>query len=218
EGQLTEEWVSCNLESKCRQWLFVGRLTGQDLLRILNVSAIGLAEIQWGRQEVNDCVEQWLDALVLVGGATVNRVDLRVNNHLTDSCLDLSDAELFATEVLLHELFVGLCNGLEKLLTVLSCAVCELCWDLLNGSFGTNWGNSTPGQCLHFKKVDDAVEVVLSTDWELHNQWLCTQAVLDGANGEVEVSTELVHLVHEADTWNVVLGSLTPNLLGLWLN
>src|SRR5699024_4130070 len=57
-----------------------------------------------------------------------------------------------------------------------------------------------------------------SSDWQLHNQWLCAQAVNDGADGVVEVCARLVLLGNEAVPWNVVLRSLTPNLLGLWLN
>ena len=71
---------------------------------------------------------------------------------------------------------------------------------------------------LHLDQVDDAVEVVLSADGQLENERLRAQAVDDGLDCEVEVRAHLVHLVDEADARNVVLGSLTPNLLGLRLD
>ena len=52
----------------------------------------------------------------------------------------------------------------------------------------------------------------------LENQRLCAKALLDGLYGEVEVGTKLVHLVDKANSWNVVLVSLTPYGLGLRLN
>src|SRR5699024_6573098 len=192
------------------QWLIVGRLTGQGDLWVLHVDALDLTGVQWGREVVDDSVEQRLDTLVLVGGATEHGVDLGVDNHLADGALDLSDGEFLATEVLLHELFIRLSNGLDKLLAVLLRTLEQIRWDLLDGCVGTDRGDSTPGESLHLKKVDDAIEGILGTDRQLHDQWLGTEAVLDGAHGEVEVSTQLVHLVDKADTWDVVLGGLTP--------
>ena len=70
----------------------------------------------------------------------------------------------------------------------------------------------------HFEQVNNTEEVALSADGELNNQRTCAQAVDDGLNGEVEVSTHLVHLVDEADTGDIVLVSLAPNGLRLGLN
>src|SRR5699024_1063568 len=86
------------------------------------------------------------------------------------------------------------------------------------GCLGTDGNLAWPHKSLHLEQVNNAVEVIFSADRQLHNQWLCAQAVNDGVHGVVEVRAHLVHLVDEADTWNVVLRSLTPNLLGLWLH
>src|SRR5699024_5026104 len=155
EGQLAEERVCCDLEGQCGQWLIVGRLTGQGDLWVLHVDALDLTGVQWGREVVDDSVEQRLDTLVLVGGATEQGVDLGVDNHLADSALDLSDGQFLATEVLLHELFIRLSNGLDKLLAVLLRTLEQIRWDLLDGCVGTDRGDSTPGESLHLKKVDD---------------------------------------------------------------
>ena len=218
EDQLTKEWVCSKLEGQAGEWGVNGRLTNQFLVLIADCVAVNLAHVQWVRQEVNDCVEQWLDALVAVRGTTVNRVDLRVDDHLADSSLELRDGDFFASEVLLHEFFIGLSNRLDELLAVLISAVNEIRRDLCLGCLGTDSNLARPHESLHFQQVNNAVEVIFSADWKLHYQWLCAQAVNNGADGVVEVCTHLVHLVDEADTWNVVLSSLTPNLLGLWLN
>src|SRR5690606_16948877 len=67
-------------------------------------------------------------------------------------------------------------------------------------------------------QVNDTDEFMLGADRQLHDQWLSTKALDDGFHGEVEVCTHLVHLVDEADAWNVVLVSLAPYGLGLRLN
>src|SRR5690606_17486260 len=44
------------------------------------------------------------------------------------------------------------------------------------------------------------------------------QTVDDSLHREVEVSTQLIHLVNEADTWNSILIGLTPNSFRLWFH
>ena len=218
EGELAKEWVSSNLECQCGERGLNGRLTGKLLVLVSYLVADNLADVQRAWQEVNHSVKQWLHALVTVGGTAVNRVDLGVDGELTDAGLELVNGQLLAAEVLLHELFVGLSNGLNQLLAVFFRLVLEVLWDFLVGRLSAGLDLATPGDCLHIQQVDNAVEVILSADRQLHNQWLGAQAVDDGLNGEVEVSAQLVHLVNEADTRNVVLSCLTPHLLGLRLN
>ncbi len=65
-------------------------------------------------------------------------------------------------EVLLHELFVGLGNGLEQLLAVLGGLVGEVGGgDLLDGRLGADLDGAAPGDGLHLDQVDDAVEGIL---------------------------------------------------------
>ena len=217
-GELAEERVSGDLERQSREGLVSGGLASDDLVRVVDVVALDLADVERVRQEVDDGVEQGLHALVLVGGAAVDRVDLGVDGHLADRALDLLDGEFLATEELLHELVVGLGDRLEKLLAVLRGLLLQIRRDLLDGGLGADLGLAAPGEGLHLEKVDDAVEVILGADRELHDQRLRTEAVDDGADRVVEVGAELVHLVDEADTRDVVLGGLTPDLLGLRLH
>ena len=75
-----------------------------------------------------------------------------------------------------------------------------------------------PDVGLHADQVDDAGEVVLSADRQLHDERGRTQLGLDGVDGVVEISAELIHLVDEADTRNAVLVGLTPHGLRLRLH
>ena len=132
--------------------------------------------------------------------------------------LDLLDGELLAAEVGLHEVVVGLGDGLDQLLPVLGDHVGHVGRDLLDGVVLALLDLAAPGQRAHLDQVDDSDEVVLRADGQLDRQRLGAEPVLDGPHGEVEVRAELVHLVDEADARDVVLGGLPPDLLGLRLD
>ena len=75
-----------------------------------------------------------------------------------------------------------------------------------------------PDVGLHADQVDDADEVVLSADRQLDDERRRAELLLDGVHRVVEVGTELVHLVDEADARNAVLVGLTPHGFGLRLD
>ena len=221
-GQLTVERVSCNLERQRCEGLVCGCLTGQLLFLVGGVGADDVRNVQRGGQVLNHSVQHGLNTAVLECRTTENGECLAGDNQLTDTSLDLGDGQLALFEVLLHELFASLSNSLNQLSTVLLSLLNQVSRNLLNlvrGAHGhVTLGVAGPDVCLHFEQVDNTEEVALSADGELNNQRACAQAVDDGLNGEVEVSTHLVHLVDEADTGDIVLVSLAPNGLRLGLN
>ncbi len=222
EGQLTEERVRGNLEGEGRERLVCRRLAGEFLLFVAGIVTDHRRDVERVRQEVNNSVKHRLDTAVLEGRTTEDRVELRVDGHLADAGFDLFEGEFFTFEVLLHELFGSLGHSLNELCTVLFGLRLEVRRDFLH-FVGSAHGDVTlsvarPNQGAHFEEVNNTDEVVLSTDGQLHDQRLGTKAGDDGVYGEVEVSAQLVHLVDEADTRNVVLVSLAPNSLGLRLH
>src|SRR5690606_4174117 len=127
--------------------------------------------------------------------ATEHRVNLVVDNELANATLDLFDAELFATEVLLEQCIVSLSNRLNELGAVLFSACLQISRNLLRLVVSAE-GNVTlrvalPDECLHGEQVDNANEVAFRADWQLHYERLRTEAVHDGVYGEVEVGTHL---------------------------
>ena len=71
---------------------------------------------------------------------------------------------------------------------------------------------------LHLDEVDDALEVGLGAPRELQDERVRLQAVHHHVDGALEVRAGAVHLVHEADTRDVVAVGLTPDRLGLRLD
>ncbi len=218
EGQLAEERVRGDLERQSRERLVGTGLAREDLLLVAHRVALDARHVQRGRQVRDDGVEHRLDALVLERRTTDHRVVLAGDRELADRALDLVLGELFTTEVLLQQRLVALGDGLEQLLAVLGGLIDEIGGDLLEGRLRTDLDGAAPGDRLLGDQVDDAVEVVLGTDRQLQDERLGTETLLDGAHGEEEVRTELVHLVDEADTRHVVFLGLSPDLLGLRLD
>src|SRR5699024_3278068 len=217
-GQLAEERVNGDLERQSGERLVAGRLAVALNLAVLRVKALDRADVYRVRQVVDDGVQDRLDALVLVGGTTEDRVCLAVDGEVTDLLLDLVDGDLLAGEVALHELFIGLRDSLDELLAVLLSLLLQVGRDLLDGRLGACSNDAWPHQSLHLQQADNTLEVVLSADRQLHDQRLRTETVNDGLHGVVKVRTQLVHLVDEADARDVVLIRLAPDLLRLRLN
>ena len=214
--------MSCNLERQCCEGLVCGCLTGQLLFLVGGVGADNVRNVQRGGQVLNHSVQHGLNTAVLECRTAENGECLAGDNKLTDTRLNLGDSQFALFEVLLHELFAGLSNSLNQLSAVLLSLLNQVSRNVLNLVRSTHahvtLGVAGPDVCLHFEQVNNTEEVALSADGELNNQRTCAQAVDDGLNGEVEVSTHLVHLVDEADTGDIVLVSLAPNGLRLGLN
>jgi hypothetical protein len=169
-----------------------------------------------------DGSEHRLHAAVLERGAAQHGVRLRGDGELPDAGLELLEGELLAAQVLLHELVVGLGDGLHQLVAVLLGPLLQVGGDLLDLVLGAEGdvalGVARPDEGLHGEQVDHAGELGLGADRQLHDQRLRAEAVDDGVDGEVEVGAQLVHLVDEADAGDVVLVGLAPDRLRLGLD
>src|SRR5205823_5282181 len=73
-------------------------------------------------------------------------------------------------------------------------------------------------ESLHPDQVDDALEVRLGTDRQLHDERSRTETVDDHVDAAMELGTHPVELVDEANPRDVVAVSLTPHRLGLRLD
>jgi hypothetical protein len=90
-GELADERVGHDLEGKCREGLLDVRVT--DLVLALEVLAVDLLDVKRAGQVVDDGVQKLLDALVLVGGAHEDGVELVGDDALADGGLQLIDRE-----------------------------------------------------------------------------------------------------------------------------
>ena len=217
-GELTDERVGHDLEDQAGEGLVEGRMT-LDLLAGVRIGTGDGLDVKRAGQVVDDSVEQLLDALVLVGGAHKDEVELVGQNALAQSSLELLDGEVLLHEDLLHELIVKAGSSVEELLALGGSDVSELSRDLvhrLGVGHALVVGLEVP--CSHGDQVDDAPEVVLGAHRDLSGHGVSVETILHGLDSVEEVSTHAVILVNEGDAGDVEGRSLTPNGLRLGLN
>src|SRR5699024_5312388 len=80
---------------------------------------------------------------------------------------------------------------------------------------GTLTDITAPGDRLHRHQIDDAFELAFLADRDLHDQRAHAETVADRLHGVLEVGSDLVHLVDEADARDVVFVGLSPDLFRL---
>src|SRR5690606_4562106 len=127
------------------------------------------------------------------------------------------DGELFALEVLVHQLFAGFGRSLDHVVAPLFGQLLQLGRDRF-ATRGHAFVSIVPVNGFHGHQIDLTLEVVFGTDSQLDWHWSVTQTLLDLRDHAQEVSAGTVHLVHVNDTWNAVLVGLTPYGFGLRLN
>ena len=168
---------------------------------------------------VDDAVEQRLHALVLEGRAAEHREELDVDRALADQrggCVSLI-RHLAVRGRLRCAVVVHFDGGLDQLLAVFDGRSLEVGRDLDDVPLGAQLFVA-PDQRIHLDQVDDALEIGLGADRQLHDDGLSAEAHPDRVEAEVEIGADLVHLVDEDDARNVVLVGLAPDGFGLRLD
>ena len=100
-----------------------------EALAIRYIDADGL-ELVRCREVLVDDLKKDIEALYVYAGAHEHRNHAAGLYVLTKCGLDLLDGELLTTEVLLHELVGGLCNGLQKSISCDTEVLLNVLWDL----------------------------------------------------------------------------------------
>src|SRR6266508_626228 len=119
EGQLAQVRVGRDLERQRRERLAVVRLAQYDLLGVLDVVALDGRDVDRARQVGVDRVEQRLDALVLERRTGQDRGQLAGQSGPADGGDQLLLGRLFALQVQLHDVVVGLGHRLDELVAPL---------------------------------------------------------------------------------------------------
>ena len=217
-GELADERIGHDLERQSGERGLLVSLAGLGLLGV-GVRALDCRDVKRARQVVDDGVEQLLDALVLVGGADEDEVQLVGDDALAQSRFELLDRELLVHEDLLHELVVEIGGSLDEGGAALLCLSLELLGDGVHGlgvGHALLIGLEVP--CGHGREVDDAPELVLCAHGDLRCDGVGAEAVFHGVDRVEEVSADAVVLVDERDARDVVARCLAPHGLGLRLD
>ena len=215
EGQLADVRVGHDLERESGERSFVLGFTEGRLF--VEVETFNRRNVGRGRQELHDGVEHALHALVLEGGTAKHRLDFAGDGTLTKTGDDVLFGEFAVFEVLVHELFGSFRSALNHLFVPFLGNVNEVGGDV-DVFEGHALRLRIPNDALHLDEVDNAFELVFSTDGHNDGNRIGIEALLHLFVDLEEVGTGTVHLVHEGKTGNAVLVGLTPNGFGLRLH
>ncbi len=207
--------------------LSVLKLEGQDYRRQVLVAGklyftFILVQIQSivvyvGRtgQIVYNCVQQRLDALVLVGRTHENGAQAKRNGFLSDDLFDQVYRN-FVHQHGLHQLFAVHGDCIQHFLPLCLCFIKEVCRNLSDSQTKVVVaGVKVVG--LHLNKVYNTLELVFKAYWDLHEN--CIQAELFDQLilYTVGIGATSVALVYESDAGNMVPLHLAVDSNGLGL-
>ena len=117
EDELADERVGHDLEAERGERLAVVSLADDLLFHVVGVVADHGRNIERAGQIIDHRVEQRLHALVLEGRAAEHREDVHRDGGLADAGLELRLGGLLALEEEMHDLVVGVGNGLDQVVT-----------------------------------------------------------------------------------------------------
>ena len=173
--------------------------------------------VERAREVVDDGVEQGLDALVLERRAAEHGNDRQVERRGAQRAAQhLGRHGALVVEVRLHELVVVVGHGVDQLVVVLGRLLGELGRNLAHLCLGAE--RVRPHERAHLDEVDDAAEVLLLADRQLHGNGPRAEPVDHRLHRREEVGADAVHLVHEGDARHAVAVGLAPDGLRLGLD
>ena len=214
EGERTDERISHDLERQRRERFIVIRLAGELLFGVIDVGTLDIRDIRRRRQVREDGVEHRLDTLVLERGAAQHRDEGERARALTDALDNLFLGRFFTFEVLFHDVVVLLDGHFNHVGAHLFSLLLEVVRNFDNVPRRAELF-TLPDERLHGDEIDDAGEVFFGADRDLERARTRAEVLDNHVDGAEVVGTHAIHLVHEAQTRNVVLVGLAPDGFGL---
>ncbi len=215
ERQRADIRVGRDLErERCERLVVSGRAR---IFLLVFVQALDRRTVRRRRKIADHAIEHCLHALVLERRAAEDWNHLVRDRAGANTKDDFLFGQLAALEVLVHQLFGSFRSRLDHVLARLLGLVGQA-----RGNFAVlelhALGLHVPVDRLHLEQVDDAFEMVLGADRQLHRHRVRTQARLELTDDLVEVRAGAVHLVDERNARHTILVGLTPDGLGLRLH
>ena len=213
EGQLSE-WIVNNFErhsNKCGTWI---RLELDLLFFVLRITPENIT-IKRTWQVSDDRIKHWLNAFILECGTHVDGG--RTTKHgIASDRVDQFFGNFLFTEQHFHHLIAVHRQRFEHLAAFFFRFVLKLRRNWPFNNFFTFF--TSVCQANHFNQVNDAFEVILCTDWDLHQKRISTKFVTQLLNHAIGVGTGAVHLVDEGKARHLVTFHLPVHRDGLTLH
>ena len=217
EDELADMRVGPELEAEASDLGFVVRTNGDFRVAVVGERLLG-AHVDWGREEVDDAVEEHLDTLVLKSGTRDDADKVERESGLTDTRAHFFDSHFMTVEILGSEDVVEVSETFDELGAPLFSF-----FFLLLGNFDHVELHSLRvgfvvkvGDVLD--QVDHALEFFALADRDKEGVSVALELFADVVDGAEVISTSTVHLVHEGDARDAILVHLAPNGFRLGLH
>ena len=218
EDELANEWIGSNLKCECGKWLVV-RSLANDLVTSLwiGTNSLALVTIKWTWEIVGHEVKHLLDNHA-TAITTSNEEEITFKHALTKGSFKLDFSNCFFTlaEILVHQCFIGLNSFFYEHRTSVLSFFNHISWNFANGKFVISI--ILVGVSLHVDEINHAANVFFKTNWEVDCHSVLRKTLVNRIERFVEITTDLVNLVYETNTWNAILGSLAPHSFRLSFN
>src|SRR5690606_18457087 len=208
KGQGADKGIRRYLERQCGKWLVISGVTFR-LLAILQLATNSINVVR--RREVTDHgIQHRLDALVLERRTTKDRNDLAGQYTLSNRSMDLVLGQRFAAKVFFHELIVCFGGRFDQLLAPLGTGINHFRRRIRQLEGRTHIILAPPDRLVG-NQVNDALEVFLKANGQLHDNRVGIQLGAHLLSDTQEIGAGAVHLVDERDTRHLVLVGLSPD-------
>ena len=181
----------------------------------MQLRALDRRNVDRGRQKIDDRVEQRLNTLVAVRRAAENGRQMIGDRALAQTGANLFLGQLFAVQVLHHQLVVGLRRGFDHLLMVFFRHFQHIRGDVDQVHLRAHF--VLVHDRLHANQVDHADEARLRADRQLNRNGVRLKPLVHHIDHAVEVRAGDVHLIDIRHAGHVIFRRLTPYGFGLGL-
>ena len=215
ERQLANVGIRHDLEGQGGERRVVRRLARLVFLS-LRVDAGNCFFVQRGRHILDNRIQQFLNALILVRGAAGDRNGLVGDGRLAQRGADHLFGDVLALKIQRHDLVVLFRDRLEHVVAVAACELLHICGDLFLAHVLTELIIEDIGP--HLDEIDHAAEGIFASDGQLDGNGVTLESLVHHLQDIEEIGTHHVHLVHVNKARDMILVGLSPYSLGLRLN
>ena len=217
EGKMSDEGIGEQLEDHAAEGFVVIAVDFNFLILMAGLVADGGRNVGRGGKVVDNGVQKGLHTLVAESGTAEDRNDAAVDGGLTDAGNDFLFGQFLAVEVLFKKSFILFRDFLKEGMTAVIEFFLKVCGHGLDGELGA-LALLVEDDGVAADKVNNAFKLVFGTNRDLKRHRGGTETVMDHVDAAEEVGADTVHLVHEADTRNMIGVGLTPHGFRLGLN
>jgi len=205
------------LERQGREWSVILGFADKDHRMIRRIDTLNRRHIERARQIIHHCVEKRLHALVFESRSAQHREDLHVDGRLTQSLLQLFRSRRLTFQKLVQHVVVVFGDRLDQLHAEGFRLLYQISRNLFDRVLRAH-RLVVPHNGTHLDEIDNALEIRFRANRDLDRNRTSAEALADGLDHVLEISTSLVHLIDKANARNLVLVTLPPDGFGLRLH